>query len=1000
MIGSWAKDKISRAVAIFMIIATVLLTIYPSNAYADVESVNIDDMRPSSVLVPITYTSSGPSLQDPIESIETEAGDETLIGFDVLYGTNLRSTYYFGETPSEATNQKYVDEHPTGSINIDGKPRNWSLNPSNTVNDTWSEESVKDLHASPLLNSVGPFKEILSSLSTIPVTLIFTIAGLFDALISLEIFIANLNITEIVTAGTIDNISKTISSVFVGTENGISPLLAIAVIIFVVSLCVNIFKYVTSGQGTVRAIIGEFAMLFLAMIISVMAVNGGLNTIHKQCFDVSNRAVTDIVMNSTDNNPSSLYNWNTGEDHANYDTVKSMQSLIKEPMIELIIRGQFGGLKISDLDITEDNWGLSNSQLKTIVESLTMDKDGNSYAKSDLFVVKTGPGDFSYKGVSSDSIGNLGYYWYASTSNLDPNNPFSVNESSGGEQTIVPNNTTGKGYLYIIDFVSAVAAQGGNVEKCEAIIGNFSSPGVNIGEAVFLIIVMLLEFLAIGFATLFTLLGSVIFNLGILFVPVFPILMIIPKTRELTKKLLTTWMVGLLRYVIGIAFITIVLEITSTFCNLGVQGMAIALAFLFIAFLGGPRIFQAINNGVGRYEVGAMRDATSAYDRMCNSVSGYRNPIKNIAKSRKNRANMAKEIEGQENSKQDSIEDTSHNIVNEFFSNVSNKKQTQSVEEEKGENDNFSIDNFTDEERANIAGFEKEHRDERKRLEEVKQSEWLIKAGASEDSHIVKLHREAERLAEEQERIAQSELNRNKKRFDLENKTAFKLLTSTSVGAFAVDSAMSLKDNIVDKHNQSKLNKLNIRMHDTQEKIRLEEEGDSAQLRITADGMINSAFEANDNKLKRKLEGEKQVSIKRGDREEQEARAAGMPVDRWNNMREMDLDIARGNDEYKASIAARETNEELAKARKERRYSDIPGIIEKRRNNVKAKKVSKVETTVQAPAEGAASSKVVRINYNKEKEDTSQDRRATEEQKSHREEMRRDFDSSRPNNDD
>lgn len=842
----FSRNKIaSHILTIFVACMLLLTTIYTGFAYASgsVDSVRVDDMRKGSIMT--IGNASGYSEDNGSGSPDSTIFDEKSktngkFGFDALYGVGSRYTKYTGEVPNAASDEIKAD-HPVGTAEIGKNKREWSNNPGTVVDGAdWSGDSVTDLHANNLTKSLMPFDQLVQSINNIASGIIFWASGIFISLLSFEVTIANIDLNSIInTAGGFTGLNNIISNTFLGAENGqVSPLLVIAVAIFIVSLVVAIFKFATQGTGTIVSLMGEFGMFMLAMFIALLAMSGGLAAVQTTLFNTSSMFVENLIANPNGETTSALYQHKTAADDdaagQRQDSIDTLISMTKQPMIETVIRNQFG-YNVDELFINKDNFG--DVDYSDIITNLT---DSSETSAVDLFKINLGGDNFwpatggakasNLDGETSvTSYGNLGYYWYASLSELDLDNPVTID--SNGKVTRNLSSDSNK-YLYVMDFLSSVASkENGNTEKCVQIMNNFFNPSTSTIEALVLALVLFLEVIAIGMSVGFTLLGSVIFNLGMIIVPILPILLIIPKTRELAKKLVVTWFVSLLRMVVGLAFITLTIQLTATFCKQGLAGMGVAMIFLVIIFLAGPRIFIALNNMCGSHEIGPMRDVTRKFNDFCQFTSNHRNPLANAAKYAQRRADMAKQMK-EHQTQQDKIEDESkaefHKIMQDGFSNVDKKDNKQnnngsngSSSLESDENDEDTIEfspymlNEQDEKMINEASSL--YVAENQRIESVPTSQRLIDAGADKDSEIVQLQLKKEELLKKQEELKAKELNRTKRRYDFEGNAIVRALSHTNTGAAAISAVEAIQDkNPINKFRNIKAQHLQAKIDETE----------------------------------------------------------------------------------------------------------------------------------------------------------------------------------------
>lgn len=169
---------------------------------------------------------------------------------------------------------------------------------------------------------------------------------------------------------------------------------------------------------------------------------------------------------------------------------------------------------------------------------------GDPGQNPDIFTIST-----KDSGLTNNKEPNLGYFWYAACADTSPYDPFDV-EADGKAKK----NSGDRLYasLYIVDFLAAVDANSGDTGSAKArkIVEQFRNPARDVGQMFLCSLVTLFTILAIVVSAAYAMIGKVIFNFGVIFIPLIPILLLIPfgsrnsadpgQMRTTAKKLLFT----------------------------------------------------------------------------------------------------------------------------------------------------------------------------------------------------------------------------------------------------------------------------------------------------------------------------------------------------------------------------------------------------------------------------------------------------------------------------
>lgn len=459
-----------------------------------------------------------------------------------------------------------------------------------------------DLHLYGLTrqNSIfdSGFKELTGNL--LP-SLIGALYGIFNGITSFMIFVCNFDISTLsdhLFNGLKDNISK----MFLINDGSLSPLLMVATVIFIVGIVTLIVRRFLVGEGSAQAIVQEFCFLILAAVLVGVSLGGGIDALQLKVVDLGNTLVKAVTTGEQKDNVLDLYQYKSN--NSNDDLINTQIAISNKPYIDTIIASQFG-VNVNDLEINEENFG-----------SKAADISNKIVKNGEVLSVKNGP--------SGSSVKNLGYYWYCADSTVNVNDPY--NQSNGLINHANPNNT-----VFVIDFLAALdASDEANPAvhvKAQEIVKRFNDPSIDSLRLFLVSILQLANALASGCIAIFTIIAKLIFYVGLLAVPVFPILLLIPKTRTKAKDLLVVWLVSALKMVVGMLILTLMLTFSAILCNQGdITGVLIAIAFTIGMVVLAPNIFIQLNNVFSQYEgkLGITRAANNMTGRAFSKITSAR----------------------------------------------------------------------------------------------------------------------------------------------------------------------------------------------------------------------------------------------------------------------------------------------------------------------------------------------------------------------------------------
>lgn len=533
----------------------------------------------------------------------------TKIGFDTLYGTTQRDTTYTGEVPNSKYNESLKDYPHFLFEQIDARWRMWQKKPEGLLSGTqngdqpdndlsWKDGKTKDLHAYLLVShsNVGVFDGLLKGLGGIS----FAVASAINAPVSwiLRLFIsfANFDVNTLANQLDLDDLAKTISNLFTIDSNGnISPVLVVALAVFMIGLAGLIVRRIT-GSGSAHELGKEIVMLVLAFVLIGVSFiggqggEGGYRGLITSMGTLTTRLTEGI--SGSDSDAIELFQYNT--DDANADLNSYMGGLTAKGYIDAVIQSQFG-YPVDELELwndnnaqaSVDNWGITTDDMKTIVRNI-----GGETGDQNLFAVSTGANGT----ITNSEAPNIGYWWYAVTSGIDPSNPFEV--SSDGK--IITHKCDPKQGVFIMDLMAAIHAKTSadpssiGYIKSEKIVETFYSHDWRWAEMFAQVFVTAALVWAIFFLALASFVFKIIFNIGFIVIPILPILLLIKKTRDMARKLLFSWVSAAIIFMLCLICMCAVLFTSASLSSAGFVGILVDLALLVGTAFAAPRLVQAL----------------------------------------------------------------------------------------------------------------------------------------------------------------------------------------------------------------------------------------------------------------------------------------------------------------------------------------------------------------------------------------------------------------------
>lgn len=568
---------------------------------------------------------------------------QTAIGIDTLYGTQTRRFFYYGEVPANGVPDAYKDKDRGLPVYRPGKvgnfTRRWANDPNSIFDNldgsfTYDDNGTNDLHFRNLHLDQSKLSQIGVALTRI----VFKFLSFFNTIASfilcLLIDLSDFRIDDLMNAIGLDELQKQMTNVLIRDESGNwSPVAILAFAGFLFGVVGMIWKFVTDGGASLMALAQELVIFVFAGILMFMSINGNFDTIRNSANELSKTLLTSLATGGGDDGEGTLFVYTSDDKTKDFNMTK--KSIVSKIFIDTMVRSQFG-VSPSDLDmwnddiasVSQDNWGITTSQAKQLVRNLT--KDG----REDFFAVYTG------KNTSNKKQPNLGYYAYAATSNVYTHDPFtSINENG----TIKFRGGDPESDLYIIDWLSGVDALTGGSAKAQQIIDHMYNPEFDMGLMFMTIIVTVSIQFAVGVCVLYSLYGAILFNAGILALPIISLMLLVPNLREYAKQLATTVLVALIKMVAGSALVTIILIAASTMCEAGILGYCVCILTMIILGISAPKLLAALNSVVGKNQIELARQADQGFNNFAYKIGGARG----VASASAARARIAEQIANQ-----------------------------------------------------------------------------------------------------------------------------------------------------------------------------------------------------------------------------------------------------------------------------------------------------------------------------------------------------------------
>lgn len=521
----------------------------------------------------------------------TESG-MSQIGFDSLYGTTRNLITYLGEV-SYNLREEFPYRYFPGT-EIDGQTRQWSVESGDV------DDSSKDPHIWAMTQKNDG---ILNKILYFVLFLVNLLSQGVDLLLSLFTLACNIDWQSVLDLLGANQLSFVLSRLFViDVENGyVSPLMVLALLCFFIQLCrvaMSFFK----GQGALKPVLGEAAILLGSMLVASIFFGSHAMTVSQIGLNVTT-ALSNELTQAAIGNDSKIFEYKGG-DSATMIARRTQTGLISKLYIDAIIDAQFG-YPVSELyivkpDGSEGGFGDQETVLEVLKETFGSDATINEMAVSTST-------DFS-----SAYVNNLGYYFYAANSTT------AVSNGSGDEVWDIEdgklqvNRGSNSRSLFAIDFLANLrehaVADGDDymVNKVDTIVGKLVNPDYGAAMANIFMVILVKIFLGIGLLkiVLFSLVGQVIIVFGSLAMVVLPPMMLFPGTRDLAKKMMWTYLIAFVRYLLGTALINGLIVVVVALASGGLAGQLLAIMVSVLMWKFGPMVVLEINLWVSRMNGG------------------------------------------------------------------------------------------------------------------------------------------------------------------------------------------------------------------------------------------------------------------------------------------------------------------------------------------------------------------------------------------------------------
>lgn len=602
--------RITKTLSVCLTLMLALATVAPAPALADSRETYSKESLSTSVLL---STSSVQTLGLPY--LGDYSGNEEQIGFDTLYGLGNRQWTYNGETPGESYSKDYKS-YTHGASTIDGRDRPWFSDPTKIdAGLSWDSKGTKDLHAANL-KGADPFQVLADGLNNLLTNLTIGLNSIVIFPIDLLVKIVNIDITSLLQMLNYKALNDAMNAVFIGKGLS-SPALMLAVVIFLLGLVAMVWKYMANGSQALSAIKGEIGAMILAMILVGVSASGAYTTIVSTLSSFSARAVDSINGNS--GGSAALFSYQTGR--SGEDSEKTLLGMVHKASVDAMIRGKLG-LPSNELvlwdgteETTQRNWNMSKADMQALVRDI-------SGGDQNVFRVKTSRGE----GEGTYTDADLGYWYYATLSGVDPTNPYG--ETNGRARAYAGNTDR---LYYMADLLAGIDAKTGGSSKAQTLMRNIKGAGGASGGLIMVALSNIALFFALLFPAVFALFGKLLFNAGIVLIPAMPVLILIPSLRSYAKQILGTWITSVLKMILGQIIIYLIIFISATLSGSGGLGALINIVVMVVIAKQAPTFLSRLNQNLSSKfdQLEVARTVDQGFSRYANRVQGNHSALSN-----------------------------------------------------------------------------------------------------------------------------------------------------------------------------------------------------------------------------------------------------------------------------------------------------------------------------------------------------------------------------------
>ena len=571
---TFVKKKIWPIVVILLL----SLVAFPSLAHADTASPYDKS------------TKDGVDTFTPYFDDKAITGDTKKIPFTDIYGAGKIPVMYLGEGPWSKCGSNGNDDwvkmrsenrsEDTWGADHNGNPKD-HVDPGN-IGSLDLHIYAADRADNSLLAVIG---RILSKLAAIVIFFFVSIIKFFCGVI---INIANLNSSFFLDTIGSDTMVKPMVSVFLGEASAPSGFVIICLLAYLISVTVAIGRTLT-GHGGTREIFQEVGILLISCLISSMALFGNIAKVNSSMITAASY-ISGKISNPEGGDHSTvndLYTSDTGVPEE--DTRRMQLALLERPGIEAYIQAQTG---FSSKELNTDDgssWGVDSGTINSVNKKLGI--------------------GVSNQVDGSKPVNNLGYSMYAGNSNVALGQWYS--------KGVVTQEIPGQSFSKCVDWLQTLVSTSKSEDaknKAVKIIDSMSSPayGIMALNGLLLFVMFCCMIPALIILAFLAVMGKIIIAALGFFLPIIALLLLPKNTRSMAKQIIATYVCGFVRYVVGLAGISILLLLTSDMSSRGTAGILVAAVTAILAAKATPQVFAALVSAMG--SMGQMSLAQKADD--------------------------------------------------------------------------------------------------------------------------------------------------------------------------------------------------------------------------------------------------------------------------------------------------------------------------------------------------------------------------------------------------